>query len=43
MLEYYKSLIADLDALIGEEEQTPAPEDVLKLAAPEEGTLVAMY
>lgn len=28
-VEYYKSLITDLDALIGEEEQTPAPEDVL--------------
>ncbi|MER3178882.1 SPI-2 type III secretion system effector kinase SteC [Salmonella enterica] len=40
-IEYYKSLIADLDALIGEEEQTPAPGRRFKLAAPEEGTLVA--
>ncbi|MCT6953550.1 hypothetical protein M1738_25135, partial [Salmonella enterica subsp. enterica serovar Javiana] len=40
-VEYYKSLIADLDALIGEEEQTPAPGRRFKLAAPEEGTLVA--
>ncbi|SUH37223.1 Secreted effector kinase steC [Salmonella enterica subsp. enterica] len=40
-VEYYKLLIADLDALIGEEEQTPAPGRRFKLAAPEEGTLVA--
>ncbi|EDE2251343.1 Secreted effector kinase SteC [Salmonella enterica] len=40
-VEYYKSLITDLDALIGEEEQTPAPGRRFKLAAPEEGTLVA--
>lgn len=40
-VEYYKALITDLDALIGEEEQTPAPGRRFKLAAPEEGTLVA--
>ncbi|HGA5543902.1 TPA: Secreted effector kinase SteC, partial [Salmonella enterica subsp. enterica serovar Birkenhead] len=40
-VEYYKSLITDLDALIGEEEQTPAPGRRFKLAAPEEGALVA--
>lgn len=28
-IEYYKSLITELDELIGEEEQAPAPEDVL--------------
>ncbi|EDG8939723.1 Secreted effector kinase SteC, partial [Salmonella enterica subsp. enterica serovar Typhi] len=40
-IEYYKSLITELDELIGEEEQAPAPGRRFKLAAPEEGTLVA--
>ncbi|AUM40394.1 Secreted effector kinase SteC [Salmonella enterica] len=40
-IEYYKSLITELDELIGEEEQTPASGRRFKLAAPEEGTLVA--
>ncbi|ECH8836929.1 hydrogenase [Salmonella enterica subsp. enterica] len=40
-VEYYKSLIADLDELIGEQTQAPAPGRRFKLAAPEEGTLVA--
>lgn len=40
-VEYYKSLITDLDALIAEEAQTPAPGRHFKLASPEEGAGVA--
>ncbi|EDS6438895.1 Secreted effector kinase SteC [Salmonella enterica subsp. VII serovar 1,40:g,z51:--] len=39
-IEYYKSLIEDLDALIGVKVQTPAPGERFKPSSPEEGTLV---
>ncbi|HAU3358745.1 TPA: Secreted effector kinase SteC [Salmonella enterica subsp. salamae] len=39
--EYYKSLIIEIDDLIGDEAQTPAPGRRFKLASPDEGTLVA--
>ncbi|EDU6367008.1 TPA: Secreted effector kinase SteC [Salmonella enterica subsp. houtenae] len=39
-IEYYKSLIEDLDALIGVKVQTPAPGGRFKPSSPEEGTLV---
>ncbi|HCL5074329.1 TPA: Secreted effector kinase SteC [Salmonella enterica] len=40
-IEYYKSLIIEIDDLIGEEAQTPAPGRHFKLASPNEGSLVA--
>lgn len=39
-IEYYKSLIEDLDALIGVKVQTPVPGGRFKPSSPEEGTLV---
>ncbi|EDA4820200.1 Secreted effector kinase SteC, partial [Salmonella enterica] len=40
-IEYYQSLIEDLDALIGVKVQTPGPERRFNIAPPEEGSLVA--
>ncbi|EHF7570693.1 Secreted effector kinase SteC [Salmonella enterica] len=40
-IEYYQSLIDDLDALIGVKVQTPGPERRFNIAPPEEGSLVA--
>ncbi|HDI4956913.1 TPA: Secreted effector kinase SteC [Salmonella enterica] len=40
-IEYYQSLIKDLDELIGVEVQTPGPERRFNIAPPEEGALVA--
>ncbi|EAY1966336.1 Secreted effector kinase SteC [Salmonella enterica] len=40
-IEYYQSLIEDLDALIGVKVQTPGPERRFNIAPPEEGALVA--
>lgn len=40
-VEYYKSLIMDLNELVGEEAQPPAPGRSFKLASPNEGSLVA--
>ncbi|EAA9527559.1 Secreted effector kinase SteC [Salmonella enterica] len=40
-IEYYQSLIEDLDALIGVKVQAPGPERRFNIAPPEEGSLVA--
>ncbi|EBE0341645.1 Secreted effector kinase SteC [Salmonella enterica] len=40
-IEYYQSLIEDLDALIGVKVQTPGPERRFNIAPPEKGSLVA--
>ncbi|EAP1214474.1 Secreted effector kinase SteC [Salmonella enterica] len=40
-IEYYQSLIEDLDALIGVKVQTPGPKRRFNIAPPEEGSLVA--
>lgn len=42
-VEYYKSLITDLDALIGEEEQTPAPGRRFKQPRRRKGLLWLRY
>ncbi|ECJ2523666.1 Secreted effector kinase SteC [Salmonella enterica subsp. houtenae] len=42
-IEYYQSLIEDLDALIGVKVQTPGPERRFNIAPPEEGPLLLKY